>query len=114
MDRGWLVPAGAGGSGTASPSLRLRYGTVSRQTVYSRRDRFERDGIAGLREASRCPRTSLRWIAADIEALICEVRRLHRKWGTHRIAFELGRLGWDTARPLPGGDPPGASPQRPG
>jgi transposase len=75
-----------------------RYG-VSRQTIYAWRDRFERDGIAGLQEASRRPHTSPRRLAADLEALVCELRGKHRRWGARRIRFELGRLG---VQPVPG------------
>lgn len=29
---------------------------------------------------------------ADVEALICELRRTHRRWGARRISYELVRL----------------------
>jgi transposase InsO family protein len=32
-----------------------------------------------------------------VEALICELRRAHRRWGARRICFELGRRGVDPA-----------------
>jgi transposase InsO family protein len=28
-----------------------------------------------------------------MEALVCELRRVHPRWGQHRLHFELGRLG---------------------
>jgi len=83
--------------GSPVTEVALRYG-VSRQTVYAWRDRFERDGVAGLQEASRRPRTSPQRTDAGIEALTCELRRLHRRRGARRIAFELGRRG---VQPVP-------------
>jgi transposase InsO family protein len=78
--------------GSPVTEVALRYG-VSRQTVYTWRDRFERDGITGLQEASRRPRNSPQRMDAGIEALVCELRRAHRRWGARRIAFELARRG---------------------
>ena len=84
--------------GSPVTEVALRYG-VSRQTVYAWRGRFERDGIAGLQEASRRPHSSPRRMAADIEALVCELRREHPRWGARRIRFELSRL---EVQPVPG------------
>ncbi|TMR88806.1 IS481 family transposase [Nonomuraea basaltis] len=80
--------------GSPVTEVAVRYG-VSRQTIYAWRERFERDGVVGLQEASRRPRSSPSRIAADIEVLICELRRAHRRWGARRICFELGRRGVD-------------------
>ncbi len=69
-----------------------RYG-VTRQTVTAWRRRYEQFGIAGLQELSRRPHHSPRRLSADIEAAICEMRRLHRRWGARRIVHELTRRG---------------------
>jgi transposase len=65
-----------------------RFG-VSRQTVTARRKRHASEGLDGLAERSRRPHASPGRIDADLEALICETRRHHRRWGARRIAYEL-------------------------
>jgi transposase InsO family protein len=74
----------------------VRYG-VSRQSVYTWRDRYRAGGIDGLRDASRRPRTSPSRLAAEAEALVCELRRAHPRWGARRIAFEVAQRGTDRA-----------------
>ncbi len=73
----------------------VRYG-VSRQSVYSWKARHAAAGVDGLREASR-PRTSPSRLAAQTEALVCELRRAHPRWGARRIAFEVGQRGTSAA-----------------
>nr|WP_240355732.1 helix-turn-helix domain-containing protein [Mycobacterium bourgelatii] len=65
-----------------------RYG-VCRQTVSAWRKRYEADGLDGLADQSRRPHSSPGRISAEVEALICETRRNHRRWGARRIAHEL-------------------------
>ena len=50
-------------------------------------------GVDGLRESSRRPRTSPSRLAAEAEALVCELRRAHPRWGARRIAFEVAQRG---------------------
>ena len=57
-----------------------RYG-VSRQTVTAWRKRYEAGGLDALADQSRRPHVSPGRIAPDVEALICETRRHHRRWG---------------------------------
>lgn len=66
---------------------------VTRQTIAMWRNRYAAAGVEGLRDKSRRPHSSPQRIAATTEALICELRREHRRWGARRIAYELGRLG---------------------
>ncbi len=33
-------------------------------------------------------------VSAEIEALVCELRRAHRRWGPRRLVFELDRRGY--------------------
>ncbi len=68
----------------------LRYG-VSRQSVHTWRNRYRDHGIEGLKERSRRPRSSPTRLRADVEALICELRQQHPRWGARRIVHELGR-----------------------
>lgn len=44
-----------------------------------------------LQEKSRRPHTSLQRMPAEVEALVCELRRAHPRWGARRLVFELGR-----------------------
>lgn len=73
----------------------LRYG-VSRQSVYNWKDRYAASGIDGLKERSRRPRLSPTRLAAELEAMICQLRRQHPRWGARRIRYELGRSGVPT------------------
>jgi hypothetical protein len=48
---------------------------VWRQLVYSRRARYAAGESDGLREVSQRPRTSPSRLSAEVEALVCELRR---------------------------------------
>ena len=78
--------------GSPVSEVAVRYG-VSRQSVYSWRDRYAAGGIDGLRDVSRRPRTSPSRLPAETEALVCELRRAHPRWGARRIAFEVAQRG---------------------
>jgi transposase InsO family protein len=78
--------------GSPVSEVAVRYG-VSRQSVYSWKARHAAAGIDGPREASRRPRTSPSRLAASTEALVCELRRAHPRWGARRIAFEVAQRG---------------------
>src|SRR4051812_40236473 len=64
---------------------------VSRQTLHAWLGRYRRAGLAGLADRSHqtlsCPHRA----SAEIEAVVCEVRRGHPKWGALRILHELMR-----------------------
>jgi transposase InsO family protein len=62
---------------------------ASRQSVYSWVARYEAEGLTGLADRSRRPNTSPTRIPAEVEALICELRRTYPRWGARRIAHEL-------------------------
>jgi transposase InsO family protein len=78
--------------GAPVSEVAVRYG-VSRQSVYSWRHRYAAGGIDGLRDASKRPRTSPSRLPAEVEALVCELRRAHPRWGARRIAFEVAQRG---------------------
>jgi transposase InsO family protein len=67
-----------------------RYG-ISRQTYYRYRRRFL--GGEGLGDRSRRPQRSPGQIDAELEEMICRMRRAHPRWGARRIRAELGRVG---------------------
>jgi transposase len=84
--------------GSPVAEVAARYG-ASRQSVYGWKARDERDGIGGLADQSRRPRTSAQRMPAEVEALVCELRRTHPRWGARRLVFELGVQG---VSPVPG------------
>jgi transposase-like protein len=84
--------------GAAVAQVARQFG-ASRQSVHSWVKRFETDGEHGLVERSRRPKTSPTRLAAEVEALVCELRRSHPRWGPRRIAHELSKRG---VSPVPG------------
>jgi transposase InsO family protein len=75
-----------------------RYGTT-RQSLHAWRKRFEAEGMPGLADRSRRPKSSPSRVDAEVESLVCRLRREHPRWGARRIAFELGQRG---TVPVPG------------
>jgi transposase-like protein len=66
---------------------------VSRQAVHRWLAWYRDEGLAGLADRSHRPHGHPDQIAPEVEAAICELRRLHPRWGQRRIEFELGRNG---------------------
>jgi transposase InsO family protein len=66
---------------------------VSRQSLHAWLRRYADEGLAGLQDRSRRPDGCAHQASPEVEALVCELRRHHPKWGSRRIAFELGRHG---------------------
>ena len=71
-----------------------RYG-ISRDTYYRYRRRYLAEGLAGLEDQSRRPRSSPVKIPPELEIRICEMRKGHPRWGARRIRTELTRAGID-------------------
>ncbi len=63
---------------------------VSRQSVHAWLRRYGDEGLAGLQDRSHRPDGCAHQASPEVEALVCELRRHHPKWGSRRIAFELG------------------------
>jgi transposase InsO family protein len=82
--------------GSPIGEVAARFGT-SRQSLHGWRQRFEQEGMSGLADRSRRPRTSPNRVIAEVEALTCELRRQHPRWGARRIGHELGRRGVEPA-----------------
>ena len=74
-----------------------RFG-VSRQTIHSWLAKYEKSGLPGLTNHSHKPQGCSHQISAEIDVLICELRRRNPGWGPRRIEFELAKF--NTA-PLP-------------
>jgi transposase InsO family protein len=64
---------------------------VSRQSLHTWVRRYRAAGLAGLVDRSQRPRESPNQASAEIEAVVCELRRGHPKWGAQRIVHELMR-----------------------
>lgn len=69
-----------------------RYG-VSRKTVHAWVRRYREEGLAGLADRSHRPRRHPWQLDERVEALICEMRRNHPRWGPYRLGHELARTG---------------------
>lgn len=67
-----------------------RYG-VSRQSVHGWLRRYRDGGLAGLADRSHRPAECPHQTAASVEALVCELRRSHPRWGPQRLFYELER-----------------------
>jgi len=64
---------------------------VSRQTLHTWLRRYEADGLEGLPDRSHRPGWCPHQMPASVEALVLEMRRVHRLWGPRRIVFELAK-----------------------
>jgi transposase len=84
-------------AGASVVEVAERY-SVARQTVHRWVGRYEAEGLAGLEDRSRRPRGHPSALDGEVEALICELRREHRRWGPRRLELELARRGHDVAR----------------
>ena len=85
------------GTGVPVTEVAERYG-VSRQSVHTWLVRYRQEGIAGLEDRSHQVHDHPWRIPAEIEELVCELRRGHPKWGPQRLVFEMGRRGHQVTR----------------
>ncbi|MGW3606810.1 IS481 family transposase [Micromonospora sp. NPDC005161] len=72
---------------------------VSRQAVHRWLAWYQDEGLEGLADRSSRPRSSPGQTPPEVEALICELRRNHPRWGARRLVYELGRR--DCPGPIP-------------
>jgi transposase InsO family protein len=77
-------------SGAPVTEVARRYG-VTRQAVHLWLGKYQREGLTGLADHSHRPRFQPRQLRADIEAMICQLRGGHPRWGPRRLQYELGR-----------------------
>jgi transposase len=80
------------GAGVPVSEVAARYG-VSRQSVYTWLARYQASGLSGLADRSHRPVSSPLRVDAQVEALICRLRRERPGWGPRRLVFEVGRRG---------------------
>ena len=79
------------GEGGAVSEVAGRWG-VSRQSVHAWLSRYEGGGLEGLADRSHRPASCPHQMDPQVEAVVLEMRRVHRSWGARRIRFELRRL----------------------
>lgn len=79
-------------AGVSVTEVAARFG-VSRQSVHAWLRRYRAEGLAGLGDRSRRPESCPHQMSVEIEALVCELRRKHPRWGPVRIVHEVGRIG---------------------
>jgi len=70
-----------------------RFG-VARQTVHRWVARYRDSGIDGLADRSHAPKAHPWRLSAEVEAVICDLRGSHRRWGPRRLVFELAKRGY--------------------
>src|SRR6266702_1942278 len=69
-----------------------RFG-VARQTVHWWVARYRESGLAGLADRSHAPKAHPWRISAEVEAVICDLRSSHRRWGPRRLVFAVAKRG---------------------
>jgi transposase InsO family protein len=79
-------------AGMTVTEVAARFG-VSRQSVHAWVRRYRQEGLGGLADRSKQPKSCPHQLPADVEALVCELRREHPRWGPVRLAFELDKTG---------------------
>jgi putative transposase len=67
-----------------------RFG-VSRVTGYKWWNRYQEEGVGGLEDRSRRPRSSPGRTAREIEGLVVEQRKAHPSWGPEKLLEVLQR-----------------------
>ena len=66
---------------------------VARQTLSGWVSRYRESGLGGLVDRSRRPHSSPAQMPVQVEALVCELRRQHPRWGPVRLVHEVARRG---------------------
>ena len=64
---------------------------VSRQSLHSWVSRYLTEGVAGLADRPRVPRSCPHQVSPQVEVAVTELRRQHPRWGAKRIRMELLR-----------------------
>src|SRR3954468_12433014 len=64
---------------------------VSRQSVHAWVRRYRAAGLTGLADRSHATASCPHRASTELEAVVCELRRAHPKWGALRILHELMR-----------------------
>jgi len=68
---------------------------VNRASVHRWIARYQSGGLSALADRSHRPASCPHQMGADVEALVCDLRRQHPFWGPVRLVHELARRGVD-------------------
>ena len=79
-------------AGALVTEVAVRVG-VSRQTLHSWLNRYLAQGVAGLVDRSRRPKSCPHRCSSDVEVVVVEMRRKHPRWGAKRIRMQLLKAG---------------------
>ena len=77
-------------SGAPVTEVASCYG-VARQAVHNWLGKYKEEGLAALADHSHRPHFSPRQLNAGIEAVTCQLRAAHPRWGPRRMAYELDK-----------------------
>jgi transposase InsO family protein len=66
---------------------------VSRQSVHAWIRRYRTGGLGGLMDRSRRPESCPHQVSAEIEVVVCELRREHPRWGPLMLVHALAKSG---------------------
>ena len=88
-------------SGLYTMSEACRRSGVSRKTGYKIWDRWQSDGVEGLRDRSRRPHTSPARTPRFVEELIIDLRRKHRDWGPKKLTKAMSNRYPELELPAP-------------
>ena len=80
--------------GETVTEVAARFG-VARKTVHDWLAKYEAGGLENLGDRSHRPRSCPHQLPGEVEAAIARMRHAHPSWGPRRIAFELGKAGFD-------------------
>lgn len=69
-----------------------RQSGISRRTGYKWLNRYQQNGVEGLQDVSRKPRTSPDLTGSNIETAIIELREKHPTWGAKKLKRRLEDL----------------------
>ena len=79
-------------AGVPVSEVAARY-EVSRQSVHAWIRRYAEGGLGGLMDRSRRPGSCPHQVGPQVEAVVCELRREHPRWGPLRLVHELAKAG---------------------
>ena len=90
MDQRYQAVSAVIHDGLSVVEVANRFG-VSRQRIHSWLLKYEKSGLPGLTNHSHKPRSCSHQISAEIDVMICEMRRRNPIWGPKRIEYELAK-----------------------
>ena len=79
-------------AGATKTDVAGRYG-VSRRSVHEWVRRYQAEGLPGLADRSHRPHGHPAQMPAEVEVAVCELRRVHPRWGQRRLRHELAGMG---------------------